>query len=278
MRSLVGLIVGVGLGTLLTYFSLTAFRVTELALSQPPQRQDANGGQALLAPDAADAGRRQRELTELGRTAANHLMETCMLNGTVIVLDSSHGLEDAATITEAFRATLDTSTTIQILQAKRLHGLLDGPLAAAALFCADHDDLRDLTADASTRGRPLPPLYTAGWSPWLDRVCTQSPSPVAGVALTVSGRALRDVNPVLGEADTSSPPQFSDLASMAVVFVPADLVALCGGSDDPSVEVKEPVDAKAPQRIFQGRIVPTLLTCTSYVWYWPNSVVTNNAC
>jgi|GEM_PF-2909612 len=212
MRTIAGLIVGLGLGILLTYFTVSTARVQGLR-TQPPQRsetgQPAQAGAA--GPTALAEG--------LGEAAAQAVLKDLREDGKVLVVDSGGG--PAAAAAAGFRRALGAVPGRPQVAAASVSEAM--PLLAGAdrVFCADHGRLRELLEQAD--GRALAPLYTVGWSQWLLTVCARADSPIAGVAVADPAGAVRVLTVCQDQTAESASAEVQ-----AVVLAPAQVTAAFG--------------------------------------------------
>jgi hypothetical protein len=236
MRSTVGLIVGLALGILLTYFVTSTFRVKGLADRQgnpePGNTRDSAAG--------SDRSGERRLLAErLGRALAQHLRRTLAEGDTVVLLHANPDLPDAATAEEAVRRSIRTAGQLRLVEVQRPEELDDGARQAQALVCADHDRMRQLADDAGGR---LPPLYTLGWSQWLLTACAADPPALTAVALVVPAHAVHRHTPVMSRRDGQDPCTETE-APGPLILSAAEVEALFGTPGPVAPAAGEPLDA-----------------------------------
>ena len=228
MRSMVGLIVGVGLGILLMYFSVSTFRVTEM-MSKTGQSSASPEANSHLPVRVAEMVDRQRE-SALGNALAERLRATCKPGSIVLVLCSRRAAPAGRAVAAALRKNLSASGDgIEVRRADTVETVFTTTPGPTVIVCPDHDELRRLMEKAATRGGTLPPLYTAGWSSWLARACARESTPIAGVALIVPAGEIRLANRFeSGRGAAASAAAARD--TVALVFSPADIAAVDGAA------------------------------------------------
>jgi hypothetical protein len=213
MRTVAGLIVGLGLGILLMYFAVSSFR----AVSLKPQPRPVEAGPPVPTPSSTVT-----LPSRLGAAAADAALAG-LADGAAVLLVASTLTPDAALAAEGFQAAIAGRTGIRLLSVAHVGEalpLLDG---AACVFCADHSRLGGLLAAAE--GHPLPPVYTVGWSAWLIEACGAPRSPITGVAVADPSFANRLLTPCFGDPAESA---FAAVGARAVVLTPAQVIAAFG--------------------------------------------------
>jgi len=220
MRTIAGLIVGLALGILLMYFTLSTVKVSHLS-SRPPAT--ANPSPVCPPPvvmaEAPAASAPPALAQRLGEAAGRAAVPALRGAATVLVLESPD-VPLAAGAVAGFRQALATraeTTLVGVADIAAVLGRLDD---AAAVFCPDHAQLAAL--DAQAAGRKLPPVYTVGWSEWLLGACAAGPTPVVGVAVVDPAAAVRLLTP-RAEAAPAAAPAASE--APVVVLTPAQFAA-----------------------------------------------------
>lgn len=220
MHTIAGLIVGLALGILLMYFTISTVRVTGLK-EAPPRVAEAVPAPPPLAQN-------------LGEAAAGALAEAIGTPATVLVL--SAGTEGATALATGalagFRRAMAAQAGVTLVEVASADAAREHTADVSAIFCPDHGQLQALAAAGSAS--PLPPTYTVGWSAWLLSACAAEHAPVAGVAVLEPGAALRALTPQADAAGAVCPPA---AALPVVVMTPAQFLAAftvaARAADDP---------------------------------------------
>ncbi|MBN2451310.1 MAG: hypothetical protein JXR77_13035 [Lentisphaeria bacterium] len=216
MRSAVGLIVGVALGILLTYFAVSAFRVKGLA-----ERRTLSTGAPRGCPTPAATG--VPEPGCLGREAGRIVREATDNEGGMVACLGSGGPDVAsAALAAGFVEGFGAGHRDRVACPRTVADVLALD-SLRAVFCADHGDLAGLLEEAERTSRPLPPVYTAGLSQRLIEVCATPGCAVTGVVLFDPGTVLRIVHhdPTAWGTDGSAPREIP-----VVVLEPAAVLRL----------------------------------------------------
>jgi hypothetical protein len=215
MRTIAGLIVGLALGILLMYFTVSAFRVQSIR-TQAPTPQIAVVQPVLPESLATWQGATARHL---GETAAG-VVTTGLPEQAAILVVEAPGVGAAAQATAGFREAIAAERRPRLTVAATPAEAIVHLAAAARVFCADHSLLEELLEQAGDR--ELPPVYTIGWSDWLLKLCAAPNPSIAGVAVVEPGTALRLLTPNLSRPAESAS---AVTGIRAVVLTPRQMAA-----------------------------------------------------
>ncbi len=229
MRTIAGLIVGVALGILLTYFTISTAKVGRLT-----ERQPAPLPAVVAAPVPAMVGTPSLA-ARLGEAAGTAAAAALSGRANVLLVGGSNDPLTADAL-RAFRQVMAARPETTVVEVSGGSAASDRLSEVAVVFCPDHGQLRSLCEQAG--GKVLPPVYTVGWSEWLIGVCGAEPPPVVGVAVVAPAVAVRQATP---QAASGMPAMPAPEPPPAVVLGPAPFVAAFAlpGSALPSVPATE---------------------------------------
>lgn len=211
MRTIAGLIVGLGLGLLLSYFTASTARVQGLK-AQPPAATAPEGPET---PGAALAV----SLSAAAAAAATAGLE----EGAVVVVVDDQGPDTVSLEAVAFTGAAGARPGLRIEVVGSVAEAVPLLATAERVFCPYHSQLRELLVQAGDRR--VPPLYTVGWSAWLLSLCAAADSPLTGVAVADPAAAVRALTPC---QDEQGPPEAGTAPVAVAVLTPAQVVAAFG--------------------------------------------------
>lgn len=213
MRTIAGLIVGVALGILLMYFTVSTAKVGRLT-----ERRPAPLPTATAAPIPATVGTPSLA-ARLGEAAGTAAAAALAGQANVLLVgDSDDPL--VADALRGFRQVMAARPETTVVEVSGGAAAIDRLSGMAAVFCPDHGQLQAWREQAGGKG--FPPVYTVGWSEWLVGACGVEPPPVVGVAVVAPAAAVRQATP---QAASGMPSMLAQEPLPAVVLSPAQFAA-----------------------------------------------------
>lgn len=213
MRTIAGLIVGVALGILLMYCTISTAKVGRLT-----ERRPAPLPAAVAAPIPATAGTPSLA-ARLGEAAGKAAAAALTGRANVLLVGDPNDPLTADAL-GGFRQSMAARPETTVVEVSGGAAAIDRLSEMAVVFCPDHRHLQSLHEQAGEK--VLPPVYTVGWSEWLIGACGVEPPPVVGVAVVAPAVAVRQATP---QAASGMPAMPAQEPPPAVVLSPAPFAA-----------------------------------------------------